>query len=847
VSYYTFCDRLRHRIFLRYVDENGRRKQRVFSEYPFELFIKGQKEDATSLFGDKLSRIEFKECEEMVDFVKEYKGVTEIFGQTSPAHQFIAKQFPGSIDFDINKFVILNFDIEVRHDNGFPKPEFANDDILTISMKVFGRDQKITLGLKPFKPEREQDIYEHCSDEKDLLTKFVRLWRRIDPDIITGYNIDGFDIPYVVNRMRKVVGEDLAAQLSPFHKETKRVFQETEVGRGDKSYRILGITSFDYFNLYQKFATKRLESYKLDFVAETELKENKTDLSPWGGSLMRLYNEDFNTFVVYNENDVYLVERLDEKLKFIQLAVSITLMTHSRYNEALATVKPWDNMLYNMLLERNIQIPPENFSKDSDGIAGAYVKDPAPGKYRWVVSMDLTSLYPSIVRMYNMSPETLVFEASEKPLDFLERMLSGKVNLEERQLQGLVTAANGAAFRQDEEGVIAHAMSFLFEERKRVKKQMLAEKQKKEALKANGAPETDIEKLENKISQLDALQQALKVVANGGYGSLANQAFRYFNKSIAEGITLTGQMTIRFIGSRINEFLNSKFKTTEKDYVTTSDTDSCYICLDTFVDKILKIPLEQQKEKTSKIIDCLDAFVKKELEPLLVVEYQKLADFVGSKNNRMDMKREAIADVAIFRGKKNYIMQVWDNEGVRFTEPDLKTVGIETARSSTPKMVRDELKRCLNTLLNESNEVLLKEIDTFREVFYNSPLSKIASPRGVSEMDKFRGDSLYVKGTPIHVKGALHYNDMVVRLGLEAKYPLIKEGEKIKFIYLKEPNPIRCTAIGFFDDIPAEFEMERYIDKDTQFEKVFISPLKSFTDLIGWQVKKNSSLEDLWE
>lgn len=847
MSYYTFCDRVGHRLFLRYVDADGKRKQRVFSQYPFELFIKGAKKDATSLFGDTLSRIEFQECSEVTEFVKEYDGVTEIFGQTSLPHQFIAKQYPGVINFDMSKFVILNFDIEVRHDNGFPKPEHANDEILSISLKVFGRDQKITLGLKPFKPEREQDIYEQCADERELLVRFLGYWRRLNPDIITGWNIDGFDIPYLVNRMTKVLGEELTAQLSPFHHETKKVFQEIDVGRGDKSYRILGVTSYDYLNLYMKFAPKKLESYKLDFVAETEVKANKTDLTPWGGNLMRLYNEDFNTFVVYNENDVYLVERLDDKLKFIQLAVSITLMTHSRYHEALATVKPWDNMVYNMLLERGVQIPPENFSKDGEGIAGAYVKEPIPGKYRWVVSMDLTSLYPSIVRMYNMSPETLVYEASEKPLDFLGKMLDGKVDLSDRISDGLVTAANGSAYRQDGEGILAHAMTYVFEERKRVKKQMLATKQEKEKLKSEGGSKEQVEALENKVAQLDALQQALKVVANGGYGAIANKAFRYFNISIAEGITLTGQLTIRFISARINEFLNAKFKTTDKDYVVTCDTDSAYICLDTFVEKILKVPAERQKDMTLKIVDCLDVFIKKELEPLLEREYAKLAEYVGSTNNKMDMKREAIADVGIFRGKKNYIMQVWDNEGVRFAEPELKTVGIETARSSTPKMVRDELKKCLKTLLNESNEVLLKEIDSFRQLFYNAPLSKVASPRGVSEMNKWVGGQLYLKGTPIHVKAALHYNDLIRSMGLDTTHPLIREGEKIKFIYLREPNPIHCTAIGFIDELPTEFGLDKYVDVELQFEKTFLAPLQSFTDLIGWQVKKVSSLDDLWE
>lgn len=850
-KFYTFCDRVGHRIFYRYVDENGKRRQTILSDYPFELFMKGSKSDSVSLYGDQISRVNFENVSEMSEFCKNYRGVSEIFGQTSPAHQFIAKEYTNKISFDLSKVVVLNFDIEVRHDDGFPEPEDANDEILSISMKVFGKDQRITLGLKPFKNnERPQDIYEHCSNERELLFRFLEYWKRINPDIITGWNIEGFDIPYLINRMRKIIGVEATNELSPFHKSTKNVFTEILTGpkKLDPGYRILGVNTFDYLKLYIKFAPKKLESYKLDFVAETELKENKTDLSRFNNDLMRLYNEDFAYFVTYNEQDVGLVERLDDKLQFIRLAISVVLMTKSRYSEALGTVKIWDNLIYNMLLPQNIQIPPSEYDGEDDEFVGAYVKEPIPGRYRWVVSMDLTSLYPSIIRMYNMSPETLFSGGVENPIQFLEKLLAGEWNLlAEARNNGRVTAANGSQYRQDKEGILAKAMTFLFEERKVVKKQMIGVKKEVEKLKADHESQEKIDSLMDKIAQLDALQQALKVVANGGYGAIANKAYRYFLTAIAEGITLTGQLTIRFISARINAFLNEKFGTNGIDYVITCDTDSAYICLDHFVLNVLKMNPDIQKQKIQKIVDCLDLFVKKEIEPMLEREYAFLAEMVGSKNNKMDMKREAIADVGIFRGKKNYIMQVYDNEGVRYTTPELKMVGIETAKSSTPKVVREKLKECLNIIVNGTNDELLVEISKFKAEFEKMPLSKIAFPRGVSDLEKwYCPQNIHKKSVPIHTRGALHFNNLINVLGLQNKYPPIRSGSKIKFIGLQIPNPLRSTSIAFVDELPPEFELENYIDIEGQFKVSFLNPVESFTKLNGWNIKKVNSLEDLF-
>jgi len=837
---YIFADRVGHRLFTRYIDRNGRRVQRVFDKYPFEIFIPGKRHDAMSLFGEPLSRIECTEVSELSDFVKNYSEATKVYGQTSPVHQWIAKEFPGPLEVKMENFRILNFDIEVEHSEGFPEPDQAKYEILSISMKQFGVDKKITLGLKPYQKKRDQDVYIQCRDERELLIRFIDEWRRVDPDIITGWNIDQFDIPYIVNRLTKILGEDEARKLSPFYKDTTKIFNTVKIGFGEETYSILGIQSYDYMNLYKKFQPQKLESYKLDFVGEYEGVGRKTDYSAWGNDLMRLYHEAFETFIVYNENDVWMIEALDNKLKFIQVAVSIAYMTHSRLAEALATVKPWDNYFYNLLLADGIQIPPSDVQA-AEQIVGAFVKVPTVGKYKWVVSLDLTSLYPSIMQLCNMGPEVMVQRRlleGEEALKIVEKILDRDTDflaeLEKRRSLGIVSAANGAAFSQERPGLLARGAKFAFEQRKIVKGQMIAMKKRKEAG----------EDVADEVARLDAGQQALKVLGNGLYGATANAAFRYFSRDVAEGITVTGQLIIRFISDKINAFLNEKFKTKDVEYAFYNDTDSCYITLDHFVTNILKVPPEKQGAKASMITDIIDKFIKDEIDPLLEREFNWLAETLGSKNNTLSMKREAIADAGIFRGRKNYILQVWDLEGVKYHEPVIKTVGVEAGRTSTPKIVRDELKSMFRVMLNEDNNTLLTAVDTFRKRFYNAKASEIAFPKGVSEI---RGKTLETKGNPIHVRASLGFNELIRQHKLLGIYEPIKDGSKVKYVYLKLPNHLRQNVIAFTEELPEEFGLHSFIDYDTQFQKTFLDPLKSFTDIIGWEVEKRSTLDDLWE
>lgn len=893
MAFYTFCERVGNRIYHRYVGDDNRRYQEIVGEFPIELFIKGQGEDR-SLFGDVLSKVSFDQISDAQDFIKRYEDVTPVFGQTALAYQFISNKYPGIIDFDFTKFRILNFDIETRFDGmdddeevrvrmsfsdreevvtvehmktlddvwevwdpvnerwykasespqrnrgGFPAAKDADYEVLTISCKVFGSDKRVTFGLKDYKVKNKNQIYTKCADERDLLTKFLGFVRLIDPDIFTGWNIEWFDIPYIINRTKKVLGDEMANKMSPFHAHTKRCLNEYKdrLDPDQVSYRILGVTILDYYDLYRKYNPTKQESYSLDAISEVELGENKIEFPEYDNNLMRLYQGDFEKYVDYNEHDVYLVERIDDKKQFLRLAITVVLMTKSMYRDVHGKVKVWDNLIYNMLRDDGVVLPAAPRIGAREKIIGAYVKDPIPAKYRWVCSLDLTSLYPSICMMFNMSPETMVRE-EQGDLELVEALLSGVDLAAPARERGFCMTANGAAFKQDFEGVLPRAMEYVFETRKKYKDLMIVEMKKKEEFLKNGgsvdAPE--VREFDNNIAMLDATQQAMKVLANSGYGVTANVAFRYFSKSIAQGITLTGQLVIQYIGNKINDFLNKKFNT-EKDYVITSDTDSCYLTLD-------GVPTDPKN--TEESVEELHQFIEKELQPYINDCFEDLAKRLGCKKNLLDMKREAISDVAIWRAAKNYVCQVWDMEGVRYKTPELKMMGIETARTDKPRIVRERLEEDLKILLNGTEEQLLTCIEEFKEVFYNTPVEELATPKGVSSLREWTNpDGTHKPKAPWNTRAALAYNRLLREKGLEKTHERIREGNKVKIFSLKPINPLRLNNFAFIGKLPEQMGMHEYLDYDAQWEKAYMSPLRSFTDIVGWQTKKINTLESLF-
>jgi len=342
------------------------------------------------------------------------------------------------------------------------------------------------------------------------------------------------------------------------------------------------------------------------------------------------------------------------------------------------------------------------------------------------------------------------------------------------------------------------------------------------------------------ITKYNNFQMARKIALNSAYGSIGNQYFRYYKLANAEAITLSGQVSIRWIEARMNGYLNKLLKTEDIDYVVASDTDSIYINFGPLVDKFFS----HKTDDKIKIVTILDQICKDKLEPFIEKSYEELADYVNAYTQKMEMKRENIADRGIWTAKKRYILNVWDSEGVRYEEPKLKIMGIEAVKSSTPAPCRTMIKEALKIMMNGTEDEVIDYIEKCRVKFNNLPPEDLAFPRSVSDVDKYRAhSSIYSKGTPIHVRGSLLYNHYIKEKKLDNKYTLIGNGEKIKFCYLKKANPIRENVISFISDFPLELGLDRYIDYDLQFNKAFLDPMRVILDSIGWNVEKTVNLE----
>jgi DNA polymerase elongation subunit (family B) len=523
---------------------------------------------------------------------------------------------------------------------------------------------------------------------------------------------------------------------------------------------------------------------------------------------------------------VELVDRLEDKMKLIELAIVMAYDAKANYADVFSQVRMWDTIIYNYLKKKNIVIPPKEKTDKDAKYAGAYVKEPIPGKYDWVVSFDLNSLYPHLIMQYNISPETL--RETRHPSASVEGLLNQEIKID----GDYAVCANGAQYRKDVRGFLPELMEKIYKDRTIYKKKMLAAKQEYEKKKTKT--------LEKEIARCNNIQMARKIQLNSAYGAIGNQYFRYYKLANAEAITLSGQVSIRWIENRMNSYLNKILKTEDVDYVIASDTDSIYLNLGDLVDRVY----EGREKNAESIVSFLNKVCEMEFEKYIENSYKKLATYVNAYDQKMFMKRENIADRGIWTAKKRYILNVWDSEGVRYEEPKLKMMGIEAVKSSTPAPCRTMIKDALKLMMNGTEEDVIEFIDACRKEFKTLPPEDIAFPRTASYVRKYSASStVYAKGTPIHIRGALLFNHYVKQKKLTNKYSLIGNGEKVKFLYLKKPNIIQENVLSFIQDFPNELGLDKYIDYDLQFEKSFVEPLKAILDAIGWNIEKTVNLE----
>ena len=810
--------------------EHGQRVQYRDRSSPVLFFVpKAQSKDTKykTLDGRRAYKKQFNGAREAREVLKQYENTDglEVHGYERFLYQHINQKFPTDIDYNMSMMKIYTIDIEVACENGFPDVQASAEEMLCLTIKDFNTKKIITWGTREFTPPEGVE-YRVFWSEQEMLQDFHQWWTENTPDIITGWNNNLYDIPYICRRMERVLGEKWKKSLSPWNRVIDREF--IVQGRKQIAYDICGVSILDYLDLYRKFTYTNQESYRLDHIAMVELDDKKLDHSEYE-NFKDFYTSDWQRFVEYNIHDVDLVDKLEDKMKLIELAVTMAFDAKVNFEDVYSQVRMWDTLIYNDLKKRNIVVPPRQSTKKDEKYAGAYVKEPEPGMYDWVVSFDLNSLYPHLIMQYNISPETLVDE--RHPTVTVDKLLNKEIDID----GDYAVCANGAQYRRDIHGFLPEIMQRIYDERTIYKKRMLSSKQEYE--------KSPTDKLRRDISKFNNIQMARKIQLNSAYGAIGNQYFRYYNLANAEAITLSGQVSIRWIENKMNTYLNKLLKTDDFDYVIASDTDSIYLNLGPMVEAVFK----ERKKSGESIVRFLDKVCQVEFEKYIESSYQELSTYVKAYEQKMVMKRENIANKGIWTAKKRYILNVWNSEGVQYEQPKLKMMGIEAVKSSTPAPCRSAIKEALNVIMSGNESDVQDYIDKFRREFESMTPEEIAFPRGCNNIAKNSSPAtIYGKGCPMHVRGALLYNFWVKKKKLTHKYPLIQEGEKVKYVMLNTPNKINENVVSFFQTLPPELGLNGSIDYNLQFTKSFLQPLQVILDTLGWDAEKVNTLEALW-
>ena len=820
-DFYTNVIQYGNEILVRGIQGGKRFDDRVYYQ-PTMYHQYKEKTRYTSLDGKYLIPKKFKSIKEAKEFVQRYSDHDGFaFGMERFNYQYISDYYPNDIDYDLKKIKIFTIDIEVACENGFPNPNDAIEEVLCITIKNHNNGKIVVWGTGDFKTDKKYVEYIHCHSETNMLIDFITFWQQNCPDIITGWNSKLFDMAYLCNRIINKLDERQVKRLSPWgvvHSDPIEM-----MGKTLARFKILGVSQLDYMDLYKKLTVKNHESFKLDHIAEVELGKKK-DENPYE-TFKDWYTNDYQSFVDYNIVDVELVDELEQKLKLIELCITMAYNAKANYEDVYSQVRSWDCLIYNYLRKHNVVPPLNNRKNASQDLVGAYVKDPKVGLHEWVVSFDLNSLYPHLIMQYNISPETIINSKNNLSID---KLLDKKYNLSKLKENDIAVAANGTMYKTDKQGFLPAMLEKEYNDRVTYKKKMIEAQQQYQ--------KTKDKKLLNDIAKYHIIQFSKKISLNSAYGAIGNQYFRYYDHREAEAITTSGQLSIRWIEKKMNEYLNKLIKTKDEDYIIASDTDSIYINMSGLVKK-----LGDNVDKI-KVVKVLDKFCEEKIEPYIDKCYDELADYMNAYQQKMHMKREVIADKGIWTAKKRYILNVHNSEGVQYAEPQLKIMGIEAVKSSTPMVCRSKIKEALNIIMTQSEKELREFVNDFRSEFEHLSPEQIAFPRSVKGLKKYADpNSIFRKSTPMHVKGSLIYNYILKEKKLLTRFQEIQEGDKIKYVLLRKPNTHQTNVISFLTKLPPQFNFHPVIDYDQQFQKSFFEPLKFIVDAIKWQVDASAS------
>jgi DNA polymerase elongation subunit (family B) len=840
--------------------------KRTSARIPFrpKIYLLSQNRDAEwkTLDGRAVEEFYAGTIRETKEFIENHSDISnfEVFGNTDFQYQYLAEEFPNEVDYDPSLLQVCYLDIETECEDGFPSIENADQRINLITLRVPSKKEKNKFVTYSFCLHNKETILDKVAPdhvvfqfnhEFEMLEQFIQSWQHIMPDIITGWNVQFFDIPYLVHRINRILGDRTANKLSPWEViKDRKVFVKNS-NKEQIAYELLGIAILDYLDLYKKFTFVNRESYSLNHICSVELGEEKAKFDGFN-SLQELYKKDFQKFLQYNYKDVHLVVNLETKLRLMELAIALAYSAKVNLTDVFSQVRTWDTIIFNYLNNKKIVVPMKKEQDKGDQFAGAYVKEPQIGMHEWIVSFDLNSLYPHLIMQYNISPEMKYPDRTKRSSIKIEHIIdpdSDEAKTQFIQLKdqqsfakplNLAISANGVFFYKNRQGFLPALMEKMYEERKMYKEKMIEVKKKLKEQSNSLSPEKKKE-LEYEISKYHNFQLVRKIQLNSAFGAIGNQYFRYFDIDLAEAITLSGQLSIKWIENKINKFLNEKLQTADIDYVIASDTDSLYISLEKLVKKYFK-----NQDDTQKIVQFINKVSNEMLQPFIDNAFNDLASTMNSYQQKMSMKRESIANKGIWTAKKKYMLNVsMGEENIYLTNPELKVMGVEMVKSSTPKIVRDALKESIHLIMNKGKKELRLFVNNFKQEFKSHLPEDIAFPRSCNNLVTYSDVvDIYKKSTPIAVRGSLLYNYYLTINKLTKKYPLIKDGDKIKYIYLKKPNIWGEHVVAFPSTLPNEFDLNDFIDYNTQYEKSFLDPLKLILDTIGWELEQQITLFD---
>lgn len=894
-EFYLAVEQMGSTLYERYINSEGIEQNRTIEYAPtmFQHAKIGDDSPYKDIYGKTCVPKKFNTIKEARDWMKRMKDVgMEALGMDDFRLAYLSDTYKGEIEYDREQVRIGVLDIEVSAPE-FPDPREAKYPIDAITHydsiedKFFVYDlltgdmpewDKSLVSLEDISQDDIHKIeYRSFTTEKALLSAYLKDWKQRTPVIVSGWNSDRFDIAYIITRYLNIFGKNVVRHFSPFGKVSEKTTTDN-YGNEQLGYEIAGVAQLDGMALYKKFSFTPQPSYALGAVAEFETGKSKME---YEGALNKLKGLDNQTYITYNIIDVIRVLDIDSKRNFLELVLSVAYYAKISFNSVLSPLKTWDAIIFNSLKEDKIVIP-ENRKHVKTPYEGAYVKEPVISNYLYIISFDLTSLYPSIIRQVNISPETIVGSFDVRPL---AEYIAGTAP---RPSEEYSCSPNGWMFSREKLGVIPVEIKKVFDQRKMWKKRMMAGERNLELIKHEQEHLTDahdqmidpnfdfyqdfsdtdkatlktlskqmlkaVKKIcEKKISQANTAQLNRKISINSLYGALGNEHFRYFDIRNASAITLFGQLAIQWIERYVNEYLNKTCKTTDVAYVRYCDTDSIYVCVDNVIESVGGM---SRFRDNNHWVDFLDKFAKERMEPAIDKAYRELAVYMNNVEHLMFMDREIISGPPInskglgsfWTAKKRYAACVWDSEGTRFEKPKIKIMGMETQRSSTPTAVKKFLKESVRRILQEGELSLHEQFGAFKEDYKKLDYREIAGVSSANNISKYSdGNGFPIKGTPNHIKGVLFFNRYTKTL--EGVSPIM-EGEKVMILPLKDKNPWQSDCISWQSGskLPSLIEEEilKWVDFTAMFEKHVVAPLTTMTQACKIDYEKRASLNDLF-